>query len=74
MSKGKECKCGKAMKKREGQRRVIASCPECKQQLSGSNGRLYPIHVAPVTVTMQQVTEWRNDGHNILIESTPDNG
>lgn len=70
---GKACKCGKALRKHANQQRVVATCPECKQPLVGSNGRKYPIHVVPVDVTLQQVTEWRNDGFTINIEQPSNN-
>lgn len=82
-AKGKECNCGKNLKRRRkhgddidldsvpvsaARTKVVATCPTCLSAMIGSNGNKYPLHLLPMDVPLGEVEKWIKDGFNIIIE------
>lgn len=73
MNKLHECNCGKKARKQSGIRKVVASCPDCKEPLIGFNGRKYPLNLVPMDVPINQIKKWIADGFNIITEQPINN-
>lgn len=44
--------------------RKVVSCIDCNGPLQGLNGWSYPVHLVPVTVSVEQLNAWQAEGHN----------